>query len=278
MKKKFFSLILLPALLAGCVNLKHVSELASSSSNALNMFENVHYSYKQNCLERCETEKIINYDLTLDQCDCKNDEEADKVTSLIHNRLIGYFKALSSLSKDELTKYNTDDLATAIAQSNVAGVDANVVSSYSKISKKLLDAFTDEYRKNKLKIYITEANPDIQILLKALSDNHASLSGKINVQKQRLQSQFFDLGKDRTLSQYERNSAIAEYFSKIKEMNSKQASLEAFSKGLAKIAKAHHDLATDIKKISKKEVKNMLFKYATELDEIVSEFNKLKSK
>ena len=84
------ALILLTVVLSSCVNLKHVNDFSSSSLKSIKKFEEIKFSFKQNCLDNCQDNKINDLNLKAQDCDCKLNEKADSVTLLIYNSVRGY--------------------------------------------------------------------------------------------------------------------------------------------------------------------------------------------
>uniref|UniRef100_UPI0040475111 hypothetical protein n=1 Tax=Roseivirga sp. TaxID=1964215 RepID=UPI0040475111 len=208
------ALILLTVGLSSCVNLKHVNDFSSSSLKSIKKFEEINYTFKQNCLDNCQDKKINDLSLSTKDCDCKLNEKADSVTLLIYNSVQGYLDGLTNLSNNDLTSYKMDTLTKALTEGDFGSIkiEKEQVEAYSKISKILLKAFTDEYRKKKIKEYVKDANQPIKVLITFLDFNlSANLVGKLNVQKQRIERYYFDLTKDPTLSTIEKRKAVEEW-------------------------------------------------------------------
>jgi hypothetical protein len=278
-KKFTLVLILLSLGLSSCVILKHVNDFSSSSLKSIKKFEEINYSFKQSCLDNCQDKKIKDLNLNANDCDCKLNEKADSVTLLIYNSVRGYFDGLTSLSNNDLTSYKMDALTKALTEGDFGSIkiEKEQVEAYSKISKILLKAFTDEYRKKKIKKYVKEANEPIKVLITFLDFNLSSnLVGKLNVQKKRIESYYFDLIKDSTLSTIEKRKVVEEYYAQLNKNEAKQKELVTYSKALKKIAEGHQKLVDNIEKISDDEIKELLTQYASDIQDIISEFNKLK--
>lgn len=272
-------LILLTVGLGSCVNLKYVNDFSSSSLKSVKKFEEINYSFKQNCLDNCLDKKINDLSLSTKDCDCKTNEKADSVTLIIYNAIKDYLDGLTNLSNNDFTNYKFDALNKALTEGDFGSIkiEKTQVDAYSNISKILLRAFTDEYRKAKIKKYITNANAPIKILLTFLDFNlSANLEGKLNVQKQRIESYYFDLTKDPTLSILEKRKAVEEYYQQLGKIEAKQNEIFTYSKALKKIVEGHQKLVDNIDKLSKAEIKEQLTQYASDIQDIISEFNKIK--
>jgi len=125
-------LILVTLGISSCVNLKHVNEFSVSSLTSLSKFEEIDYSFKQNCLENCLDKKIDSLVVKQISCNCASDEKADSVTMIIYQALKGYFDGLTHLSNNELTTYKMDALNSSLISG--AGLDKTQVEACSNIS------------------------------------------------------------------------------------------------------------------------------------------------
>ncbi len=279
-KKIGIALILLTVGLSSCVNLRHVNDFASSSLVSMGKFEEINYSFTQNCLENCHDRKIAELNLNADDCNCELNEKADSITLLIYNSVRGYLDGLSSLSNNDLTSYKMDALSRSLTENDFGSVkiENEQVEAYSEISGILLKAFTDEFRKRKIKEYVTEANEPVKVLIAFLDFNLSSnLAGKLNVQKQRLESHYFDLTKDPALSAFEKRKLVEEYYLRLNAIEAKQTELFTYSNALKKIAEGHQILVDNIDDLNNDEIKILLTQYSGDIQGLISEFNKLKN-
>lgn len=273
------ALILLTVGLSSCVNLKHVNDFSSSSLKSIKKFEEINYSFKQNCLDNCQDKKIDDLSLSSIDCDCKLNEKADSVTLWIYNSVRGYFDGLTNLSDNDLTTYKMDALTKALTEGDFGSIkiEKEQVEAYSKISKILLKAFTDEYRKKKIKNYVKEANEPIKVLITFLDFNLSSnLVGNLKVQKKSIEEYSFELLKDSSLSIIEKRKVLEDYYNRINSIEAKEKELLTYSKSLKKIIEGHQKLTDNIEKLSQDEIKEALTQYSSDIQDIVSEFNKLK--
>jgi len=272
-------LILFALGISSCVNLKHVNEFSASSLGSLSKFEEIDYSFKQNCLDNCQDKKINNMIVSQTDCNCANDEKADSVTLVIYQALKGYFSGLTRLSDNELTNYKLDTLNSALINNSFGSVklDKTQIEAYSNISKILIHAFTDGYRKQKIKEYITKANDPVKVLIHYLELNLSfNLVGKLDVQKRRIASYYFDLTKDSTIAIIDKRKAVQEYYLQLNKIQVRQNELRTYSKALDKIAQGHQVLVDNIDKLSAKDIREQLTQYSSDIQNVVSEFNKIK--
>ena len=278
-RKIGLALLLLAIGLGSCVSLKHVNDFSSSSLKSIKKFEDIDYSFKQNCLENCHDKKINELSLSLNDCDCKSNEKADSITLVIYRSVRRYLDGLTNLSNNNLTNYKMDALTKALTKGDFGSIklEKQHVDAYSNISKILLRAFTDKYRKHKIKDYIRAGNEPFIVLTGFLDFNLSeNLAGKLNIQKQRIESYYFDLIKDSTLSTLEKRKVVEEYFLRIGKIETKQKELLTYSKTLKKISEGHVKLVENIDKLSNDAIKTEIIGYATDIKSLISEFNELK--
>jgi len=271
-------IFLLVAGLSSCVNLKHVSDFSSSSLKSIKNFEEIDYSFKQNCLDNCQDQKINKLMLSSHDCNCEADEKADSITFLIYTAVKGYLDGLTNLSGNNLTNYKMDMLTKALTKSDFTTIKLEKahVEAYSNISQILLNDFTNKYRKHKIKEFVKAGNEPLQVLISFLDFNlSANLTGKLNVQKQVIKEVYFDLTKDQTLSTFEKRKAVEEYYQRLGEIEDKQSALACYSKVLKKISGGHQKLADNIDRMNIYEMKDQLTQDASDLQDIISEFNKI---
>ena len=274
------ALILLIIILSGCVNLKYVNDFSTASQKGLKQFEAVTYSFKQNCLDTCHDYNLNKLNLIPQDCECQLSEKADSVTLLIYHAVIGYIDGLTSLSNKDLTSYKMDAMTKVLTEGKFGSIkiEKKQVDAFKTISNVLLRAFTDRYRNKKIKEYVKEANEPFKVLISSLDYNLSeNLSGILNTYKTGIKRDFFNwTKKDLTLSNFEKRKITEEYYQQLEKIETRQKELLTYSKTLKKIADGHQKLAENIDKLSKDEIKGQLFQYASDIKDIISEFNKLK--
>ncbi len=277
--KRFITTLTLGLILSSCVNLKHVNHYSTASLQSIQSFEDLNYSFKLSCLDKCIDIKTNNLQINSHECDCQLEKTADSITSKIYNTIQGYFDGLARLSNKEFAIYKTESLETALPENIFRSfkIEKKHAASYSKISEIILRTFTDSYSQKKIKNYINEANEPIKELLSFLDFTISSnLYGKLNVKKERVKSYYFDLIQDTSLSIIEKKSLVTEYYYKKNIIENQQKKLKIYSKALQKIALGHQELYEGLENLSMKEMTQTLFQYASEIHSIASEFRKTK--
>lgn len=273
------ALILISLVLSSCINLKHVNDFSTSAISSLSKFEDINYSFKQSCLDDCRDKNVNSLVIKDSVCNCDIDSKADSVTLLIYQSLKGYFDGLGKLSDKELTNYKTDALKQALVNGSFGTItiDRTQANAYSNLSNIILKAFTDKYRQNKIKEYITTANDPVKVLIHYLDLNMSNnLAGKLNVKKSLIKKSYEKLMKDSTINYADKWKFTNDYYTRLDEIDSRLTQLMTYSKALKKISEGHQLLFNEIDKITAEDLKEELTCFSGDLQNIISEFNKLK--
>jgi len=259
--------------MSACVNLKHVGEFSQTSIEGIEKYEILPQNFTQICNEDCEQKNIRNFKIHKTACACDQNEKADSITAVIYATTRDYFYGLVDITDNKLTSYQTADLNTALSTGDFGPIKLNEadVNAYSKVSTLLLRAFTDGYRRKKVKEYITEGHGPLKVLLNFLEQNiSGNLNGKLEVQKSSIKNFYFDFVTDKKLSPYERTKFAEDYFRRISEIAAKQKELDSFSEILREIAEGHDALYSFSNQLEDKEVKGKLARLSRRLKHVIS--------
>jgi hypothetical protein len=249
---------------ASCANVKQVSEFANSSIEGIEKFDAISSSFSNICLEDCQQKNIGELKIHSTDCECDSDKEADSITRLIYGTVQNYFYSLLDISKNEITQYQTKGLSAALSVGDFGPLQLKEedVRAYSGVSSLILKAFTDGYRRKKIKEYVREGHPHLQVLLHFLNQNiEGSLKGKLEVQKSSLKGYYFDLVGDKDLSVYERTKFAEDYFRRISEIEERQQELVTYSEILQTISTGHKTLNANIDSLNAHEVGVLIDNY-----------------
>jgi len=196
------------------------------------------------------------------------------LTTFFYKTIAGYFSGLDQLSADKTTDYQFDTLGTQVAGLNVPSETAG---AYAKLAGILTKAVTDGYRRNKLKAYIREADPPLQILLKYLRSNvSTSLAIKLNASKSKLEGDYVDLLRNSKENDYQKRQIIQEFYSKNAAIESQLAQLKGFAALLQTVAAGHRQLADNLDKFNTADLKSQLSGYASQIGDIRTQIEILK--
>jgi len=159
----FFSFLLL--VLSSCVNLEHIKQFAETSTeiNTYNQLVDDYVSYPDRIASlQPESQKPALEKIKQDRLCQKNGFKA------LHQVASEYMTALGKLASDEVVTYDAELNSFTKTVSSSRIVKPETVAASGKISKILLKAFTDQWRKNKLKKIIEQSNTDFQNLIEGL--------------------------------------------------------------------------------------------------------------
>jgi len=264
---------------AGCTTLKPVSDLSDKAVESLEIYKEIPATYNDFCIERCQFNLIRRNQVVRDtavSCDCRVFKSADRATTKVYHALVAYFKSLGDLSAGDLTNYDTRSLNEALTEGKFGSltIDKNTVTAYSALGKLVMEAFTNGYRKQKLRQVIERANPNIQILLQVFKTSIGNLEMELSFQKERNFALYSELLMEK-LTGYDKVRLTTDYYREIDKLTLKQQQLNTYSTGLVTIAEGHQKLFDNRNKIKANEIKEALGKYAAELQDLIVDFRKL---
>lgn len=284
MKRSKFPAVIFPLLsliaFTGCGTLSSVSDFSAASVSGIKNFEEINYSFREHCMERCTFEAVRSFEFRRDtECDCADYRKADQATQLIYNALKSYFTGLSNLSDNKYTSFNFKNLEKSLTKGDFGSVKINDehVEACTNLTGIILRAATDLYRRNRIREYIGQANSHVQILLEKFQFIiKQNLKGELDFKKEKLFDYYMWMKMGNTLSDYEKSRAASEYYQQISVILSQQEEMETFAGSLNKIAEGHQELYDHRNKISVREVALRMAGYACDIQDIISEFNKFK--
>lgn len=266
---RYFYRLLYPALFVGlsaCVNLQKVNDFAVSAGKGAGTYKTLPLSFSSICQDNCKEQDIKAGNLNSSKCDCSAERQADSVDDVFSKTIAGYLSGLDQLSADKTTDYQFDPLDTQLSGLNVPSETAGACAKLTGI---LTKAVTDGYRRNKLKAYICEADPPLQILLKYLRSNVSfSLAIKLTASKSKLEGDYVDLLRNSKENDYQRRQIIQEFYSKTAAIESQLTQLKAFGALLQTVAAGHRQLADNLDKFRTADLKSQLSGYARLIGDI----------
>ena len=284
MTRKNLSIILIALFLSiftySCVNLRQINDYSSKSLTGIQEFENIDYSFTGHCLDACLFNAMRNFEIKREEeCNCALYKTADSVTLLIYNAIRGYFSGLNQISNNELTAYNPGALQKALTEGNFGDVkiEKEHVNAYSNIYKILLRATADLYRKKKIKQYIEQANQPIQVLIQKLQFIlQKNLEDELNFKMEKLYAYYKEMSLNGNITDYEKGKATVDYYQQLSNINQEKDLIDVFAKSLTTISDGHQKLCDNRNKLTSKEIKELIKEYASSVEDITTEFNKLK--
>jgi hypothetical protein len=275
------AVLILTMVLNSCVSLKSVDSFSSTSLDAVKKYEEINYSFRQHCIERCQFEAIKEFDIKKEtDCNCDIYNQADKATLQIYNSIKGYLTGLTNISRNNLTNYSTNALEKSLKEGAFGNViiEKKQIDAYATILEILSKSVTDTYRKNKIKIYVEEANEPIQVLLgKFQFIMKENLEVELDFRKERLYDYYMDMKLKNKISEYDKGKATIDYYQQLSDINTKQKQIDAFARSLKSISQGHQKIFDNRNRMSDIELTVLLAEYTSAIQDIISEINKLKN-
>lgn len=262
-----------------CVHLKAINDYAEKSASGIKKFEDLHYGFQQYCVESCTLDAMRRFDIRRTaECNCSLYKTADSVTLIISQSLKKYFDGLAALSDNDKSKTAFNTLQKSLTTGEFGSMQINDadVKAYSTIANIIFRASTDVYRSNKIKMYITDANEALQVLLQKFQFIlEQNLSDELNIKREKLYAYYKELNFNGRLSDYEKGRATKDYYDQLQNTSEKQNQIKIFVKVLKAIGRSHQQLYEKRNQLNVKAIQAQIKQYAIDIEEFTAAFNKL---
>jgi hypothetical protein len=263
---------------ASCVNLKHVGDFSASAMKGLASFESLGYGFEKSCLDNCHEQSIQKLDLN-PNCPCQQEAKADSATFVIYQALSAYLDGLNRLSANETARYNSKALTDQVSSGSFGSItfSPEQATAYINIGNIVGNAISNGYRQNKIRQYVTAADPSFQELIRFLEFTLSrNLKGILRNQTSMSQVSYFQLYRDPSLSAFEKRQVANAYFDRKRLLEKYGKEIDLYVQMLAKIGTGHRELAENIDQWSLADVKSQLSALAGDLEQLYGYYNKLK--
>lgn len=283
-------LLLICVSITSCVNLQHVNTFATSSAKSLANNVNIGYSFTQHCYDfECTSEiyhvpkSTAEYTVIAPCNKCDIYKKADKALNVFNNVLAAYLTGLAQLSDKKAVNFDLSDLVKAInAGIKPLSITPAEITSAGKIGSSIGADLLNFYRKKQLKKIITNSSQDFDVVITAyircMDTNFKDilLESDLNILLPNLYSSYYQLN-NKLLSPYENSIVYEQYLNKRKTFEQYKTLTEKYVEALKKIKDGYDNLSSHLGDLSKDDIKDSLFKYAIEIQEIVTDFNVIKN-
>ena len=281
----------LTMILPGCVNLSAVTEFANTSNKTLATFDTVRLNYVTMYKGRAKREFLQKHNFeesplirereyqgfTTDSL-MKANEAADKSVQLIHQVLVNYFEGLKNLSNNELMNFggDVDKLSAALKTTGVVRVKPEEHQAYSSLTRLMVRASTDAYRRRALSRYIEEAQPSVMVLINKMDTIINLMIPMFTEEGSQSYIAYRNMVvKDKALSYSQRQMLADQYIERRHRLEARIARLRSYQAELAKIRDAHTALYKGRDKVQGKEMRAALLSYITDIEQLKADFDKL---
>ncbi len=230
---------------SGCVSLGAVRDFASTSSDAVQYSHLVNaYAATPTRLKRYEPQSqwpVLDRQAT--------EREGQRERLLLRQKLIqDYMDALGQLAADDLVSYDNQLDALGAAVKNAKFADQNEAAAFSAVSKLLVGAVTDRWRRGKVVSLIEQTEAPFQVVSVALDKYYGTLQRE---------------GKDPAGL-----AALAEWREmREAQLRDRDSAIASYTTVLKTIAAGHHKLYESRHELSKPEIKAEIHTYTMRLKE-----------
>jgi hypothetical protein len=275
---KLLLVILVSFLLIGCVSFRNVNRYANASLIGLQKFDVLGTSFKQCCIENCLSDAIQTFDLENNICPCSSSEKADQAMGLTYHALKNYLTGLAKLSANSLKNIDLIPFSNSINDSMLISLSSDQMTAYGAITQTFSNAITQKYRKQKLRVYLQNGHEPFTQLVGFLDFSLSqNLRGTLEVEKLARKVDAFNLLKDSTLSNWDRREVGSDYYAKVRDLESSEKLILAYSKILNHLVTGHKQLVESFRSTDLNRLKEILPDQMRTLKDLIVQFTKLQT-
>ena len=275
---KLLLVILVSFLLIGCVSFRNVNRYANASLIGLQKFEVLGTSFKQCCIEYCLSDAIQTFDLENNICPCSSSEKADQAMGLTYHALKNYLTGLAKLSANSLKNIDLIPFSNSINDSILISLSSDQMTAYGAITQAFSNSITQKYRKQKLRVYLQNGHEPFTQLVGFLDISLSqNLKETLEVEKLKRKIDTFNLLKDSTLSTWDRQEAVSDYYAKVRDIESLEKRLVAYSRILRHLVVGHQQLVGSFDSTDLNRLKEVLPQAIHALEDLIIQYNTLQA-
>ncbi|MBG6233897.1 hypothetical protein IWX76_000452 [Pedobacter sp. CAN_A7] len=281
MKARFTSIILffLCVLICGCSGLTPIRTYTAASTKGIEALGSITYNFEQHCLASCRDHDLEAFRLTSVDCNCEDSKHADSLNLLMQQAVRAYVLALGQLSGKEVTTLPITALSASIQASPAANlkISQKEIDSYTTIGDLLSNVLSGQYRKNKLKSFVSKGQKPLTILIDYLQLNRSkNLNGLIEVRIQRNKLAFYEYIQDKRYTPYQKREITATYYKIFDQLEEQKLASLYFVQVLEEIKKGHKDLYNNLEAWNNDQLINMMASNAAKIESILRKMENLK--
>ena len=261
---RFIAFACLALLASACANLTAIREFASTSSDAAQYSQLVvAYVDTPSRMKRYEPESQR---ATLDRQVAERKAQQERL--LLRQKLIQeYMDALGQLAADDLVSYDNQLDALGAAVKNAKFADQSEAAAFSAVSKLLVGAVTDRWRRGKVVSLIEQTEGPFQVVMGAMvTIVEKDFGSDVANERVALDNYYGTIqreGKDRAGL-----AALAEWREmREAQLRDRESAIASYTTVLKTIAAGHHKLYESRHELSKPEIKAEIHTYTRRLKE-----------
>jgi hypothetical protein len=270
--------IIIIGLTLSCSSLIPVQDLSKEALEGIGNLEKLDYNFHTACLDDCIFTKVSEFEIERNKnCVCDVYLKADEQVNNLYLVLMDYWEGLYQLSAVELSQYNLNRPTATLATSNLIEFKEEQLLAFQKLTELSLKAVTGQYRKNRVKSYMKEADPYQEILSeKLIFILKENLLGLMEIQKEAWYSFYKSMSFDPTLNTIDKSSAANEYYQLLEGYRTKAVQIKALIEVIEFIAKEHHTLVSSDLKLNSANFKAEIERISTDLRNLHHHYEQLK--
>ena len=259
----------------GCSSLSPFRVYTSSSGRGMDAIEKIDYRFVQQCEANCRDRDLAANSINRLACNCEDSKRADSVNMLMYEAVYQYISSLGKLAEPKLTNYPIKQLGSSVSNTKIIRVSEQEIDAFNTLSDLISQAITHNYRQDKLKAYIISARVPFNTLVSALQLNfEKNLKGAIEVRKQRIRSDYYELLSHKQNTAYEKRKITEDYYQITEHLDQHIKSLGYFSAILEEIKVGHQQIYQNLDRLSSTELQNALVTQASKIDGLIELIDK----
>lgn len=270
--KPFFYFLLICFLFSSCKNLSEVNSIAKKSTEGLQKFKELNYSFSSNCQDKCYQRALADARFSLEppSCDCDIEKKADKNLAKLFKALVIYYKALEKLSDDKLVALTLDPVTDPLVKGKY--IEEGEIKAYKGLAEKIGAMLTNGYRQKQLTQAIEKAHPDVLVLLKKIQEIlDTNLVPTLSTRREELKQVFIDVFSDTLNSNYDRFTIKDRYFKTLNDIEAKEKALKKYSTSLNKVIQGHQTLFDNRNTLNTEASKAAITSLYEQLNEVLTQ-------
>ncbi|WP_339921815.1 hypothetical protein [uncultured Cyclobacterium sp.] len=226
------------------MSLKPVQDLSVAALDGIGQFKELDYGFYTSCIEDCTFSKVTEIEIERElNCSCEPYQQADDQVYHMFLALIDYWDGLYQLSSMDINQYNLSRPTAALGTSNLIQLNEEHLLAFQKLSEISLKAVTGQYRKNKIKTYMAEADTYQQIISNKLTFVlKENLKGLLAIQEEGWYAYYRTLTYDPTLNTVDKALAADKYYKLLENNKSRNDQITVLIEVIDLIAQKHHQL------------------------------------
>ncbi|EPR66974.1 hypothetical protein ADICYQ_4050 [Cyclobacterium qasimii M12-11B] len=218
--------------------------MSTEALDGIGQFRELDYSFHTSCIEDCTFSKISEVEIERKlNCSCESYQLADDQVYNMYLALIDYWEGLYQLSSMNINQYNLSRPTVALRTTNLIQLKDEHLLAFQKLSEISLKAVTGQYRKNKIKTYMAEADTYQQIISDKLTFVlRENLSGLLAIQEEGWYAYYKTLTYDPTLNTVDKALATDKYYKLLENNKTRNNQITVLIEVIDLISQKHHQL------------------------------------